>query len=199
MVAMVGTVQKQKLPGRGAVDGMKISQGGGKIGKHRQMVRRSISWDMASAHNLPYLNGSQSFCRASSYLRACSVCLTCSSSMLGSLLNISSQTHKAKQNNQLKKPHQNNPPPNPRHTLGYPLIRSPQLHQLLADLKSVPLESKFVSHVFHVSGTSAVICCQSQNRGFPQTAPLSTEADALLQIRELKTPVSHRAGELLIA
>jgi len=43
------------LPGRGAVDGMKISQGGGKIGRHRQMVRRSISWDVASAHKLPYL------------------------------------------------------------------------------------------------------------------------------------------------
>lgn len=54
-------------------------------------------------------------------------------------------------------------------------------------------------HVFLVSGTSAVNRCQSLNRGSHKTIPVAIEADALFQIPGLKTPINHRAGQLLIS
>lgn len=54
-------------------------------------------------------------------------------------------------------------------------------------------------HVFLVSETSAVICCQLLNRGSYKTVPVGMEADGLLQTPGLKFPPSHRAGQLLIS
>lgn len=54
-------------------------------------------------------------------------------------------------------------------------------------------------HVFLVSRTSAVICCQSLNGGSHKTVRAGIEADALLQTPALKFPPSRRAGQLPIS
>lgn len=50
-----------------------------------------------------------------------------------------------------------------------------------------------------VSWTSAGSCCQSLKQWFHKITPVGTEAETLFQVPEMKTPVSHEVGELIIS